>query len=689
MSKQPITPDHKNNNAAQPKVQQKLSSPETAVSHPTSRLQKANLTPQEAKILQRTIGNQALRRWHIQRKMTLGSVGDKYEQEADAVAKQVVGTLSSNGSGGETAVQRTEEEEEVQAKPLPAISTLQRQEDEEDVQMKPFRPILPNFSFLQRQEDDEDAQAKPNSMFGGGAISSDVENQIQSAKGGGRPLNTNTQTAMGQAFNVDFSGVNVHTGAQSNTLNRSINARAFTTGNDIFFRGGEYNPHTSGGQELLAHELTHVVQQSGGQLQRMPQQTIQRDDTKDESKETKSLPHNLEGRIERTYAGSGSILSGIDRDKVIEMLRTQEKSVLDSIHTLLKFHNQIGKIFSSKKHNASLYVKRAKILKAMIQLGSNGPEGVSVSSGSAMRDILTTDHKILTGSGTATAVEGSDGKYSVEMPKTKGKKKGTTTDNALLSFVNIKRMQIKNIAPGTGAVEYGHWWTEVGQSESYGWWPKKTVNLGTTLTGVPGALNQDESAPVVPSKDPHHGDPADLEYHPMIKTDKTNLVEIKKETRDKVRDFAKGYSGTWRWTLGGGQNCHTFQEALMKSVGLKEPDESVAYDPSINPDSGALLADTTDDIELAEKDKLRQQKLQIPWFRVGNSSGNVVYTWTDRSDDMNDGQINPGTYVKAVDTSLASVPMYENPPGDWIQIETSGGLTWIETKFLEREEGAD
>jgi hypothetical protein len=72
---------------------------------------------------------------------------------------------------------------------------------------------------------------------------------------------------MGDAFNADFSGVRVHTGAEANTLNRSLNARAFTTGRDIFFRDGEYSPGSSSGRGLLAHELTHVMQQNPGRVQ--------------------------------------------------------------------------------------------------------------------------------------------------------------------------------------------------------------------------------------------------------------------------------------------------------------------------------------------------------------------------------------------------------------------------------------
>ncbi|MCA9934148.1 MAG: DUF4157 domain-containing protein, partial [Anaerolineales bacterium] len=122
-------------------------------------------------------------------------------------------------------------------------------------------------SPLQRQEDEEELQLKtrrPSSaMMQGGELSTSIESQIQNARGGGRPLPSKSQASMGQAFNADFSGVNIHTDSQADHLNQSLYSRAFTTGQDIFFRQGEYNPDSSSGQELLAHELTHVMQQNG------------------------------------------------------------------------------------------------------------------------------------------------------------------------------------------------------------------------------------------------------------------------------------------------------------------------------------------------------------------------------------------------------------------------------------------
>ncbi|MCP4666518.1 MAG: DUF4157 domain-containing protein, partial [Deltaproteobacteria bacterium] len=67
---------------------------------------------------------------------------------------------------------------------------------------------------------------------------------------------------MEQAFGVDLGGVRVHADHQADQLNRSLRASAFATGQDIFLRQGEYNPQSHSGQELLAHELTHVMQQN-------------------------------------------------------------------------------------------------------------------------------------------------------------------------------------------------------------------------------------------------------------------------------------------------------------------------------------------------------------------------------------------------------------------------------------------
>lgn len=99
----------------------------------------------------------------------------------------------------------------------------------------------------------------------------DVEQAIQGKRGGGMGLDSPVRGQMEKAFGADFSGVRVHHDHAANSLNHALQARAFTTGQDIFFRQGAYQPGTSGGRELIAHELTHVVQQNGERVEKKVQ----------------------------------------------------------------------------------------------------------------------------------------------------------------------------------------------------------------------------------------------------------------------------------------------------------------------------------------------------------------------------------------------------------------------------------
>lgn len=185
----------------------------------------------------------------IQAKLNIGAPNDKYEKEADATAAKVVKQI--NAPSQEKSVQRQESmEDEDRLQMKPEISTIQRQEsmeeENEELQMK---------SLVQRR----------GGNIAVGEASQDLESSIQNVRGSGQPLDPNLQTKMGQVMGSDFSGVKIHTDAQSDRLNQSIQAKAFTTGQDVFFRQGAYNPKSKEGQELIAHELTHVVQQDSNQ----------------------------------------------------------------------------------------------------------------------------------------------------------------------------------------------------------------------------------------------------------------------------------------------------------------------------------------------------------------------------------------------------------------------------------------
>jgi hypothetical protein len=89
----------------------------------------------------------------------------------------------------------------------------------------------------------------------------------QASIGGGQPIPEPVRAPLEQAIGAQFDGVRVHTGERADDLARSLRARAFTTGRDIFFRQGQYQPSTSAGQQVLAHELAHVVQQADSSAQ--------------------------------------------------------------------------------------------------------------------------------------------------------------------------------------------------------------------------------------------------------------------------------------------------------------------------------------------------------------------------------------------------------------------------------------
>ncbi|MBE9044998.1 DUF4157 domain-containing protein [Pleurocapsales cyanobacterium LEGE 10410] len=122
------------------------------------------------------------------------------------------------------------------------------------------------YKIIARADTSGKAQRK---AIGGGNIEAapGITKTIQRAQGRGTAIAQPAREPMERAFGYDFSPVKIHHDSQSDRLNRSLNARAFTVGGDIFFRQGEYQPETSGGKQVLAHELTHVIQQSGGKPQ--------------------------------------------------------------------------------------------------------------------------------------------------------------------------------------------------------------------------------------------------------------------------------------------------------------------------------------------------------------------------------------------------------------------------------------
>lgn len=134
---------------------------------------------------------------------------------------------------------------------------VQRQSPEEDEE------LIQGKVYVNRQspEEEEELQMKPD-VQAESIVADDIETRINSKKGSGQPLSNEVKKPMEQAFGNDFSDVHTHTDSEADILNKELNAKAFTVGQDIFFREGEYSPGSDNGMKLIAHELTHVVQQA-------------------------------------------------------------------------------------------------------------------------------------------------------------------------------------------------------------------------------------------------------------------------------------------------------------------------------------------------------------------------------------------------------------------------------------------
>ncbi len=126
---------------------------------------------------------------------------------------------------------------------------------------------------VQREDmDDEEVMMKrlQRSEVGldGGAISGELESEIDSARSGGSNMDAGTAQQFGSAMGADFSDVKIHNDSKSHELNRAVQAKAFTTGNHIFLGESAPSPSTDAGMTLMAHELEHTKQQGAVPIQK-------------------------------------------------------------------------------------------------------------------------------------------------------------------------------------------------------------------------------------------------------------------------------------------------------------------------------------------------------------------------------------------------------------------------------------
>jgi len=204
----------------------------------------------------------SLRTEAVQAKLTVNTPGDQFEREADRVADQVMRMSVDRVSASPPSIQRmcSSCSNEIEAQPVQRMC----KECDEEMQRKeaPNISTVTNAPGVQRVCDDcEDEMQRKERSHSEPTLSTAVESQIGALQSGGEPLAAPTRSFFEPRFGRDFSGVRVHADVSAAATAQSVNALAYTHGNHIVFGAGQYQPNTAGGRRLLAHELTHVVQQ--------------------------------------------------------------------------------------------------------------------------------------------------------------------------------------------------------------------------------------------------------------------------------------------------------------------------------------------------------------------------------------------------------------------------------------------
>ena len=237
----------------------------------------------------------------VQARLKMGASGDKFEKEADSVADRVVsnnnsksvdkapappvqlsrvkpGDLQKKEAAPEEEVQAKEEGQENEKVQLKCsacgsdddVQAKLTSSNEEPVQMKCASCAAKDEKIQKKEQSGESVQLKCNACGsvsdqiqkkGNDEASGNVESNLASSKGSGSKMDANTQSTMETGIGADFSGVKIHTDSKAEKMNQDLGAKAFTNGSDVYFNKGQYNPSSKDGQHLLAHELTHTVQQ--------------------------------------------------------------------------------------------------------------------------------------------------------------------------------------------------------------------------------------------------------------------------------------------------------------------------------------------------------------------------------------------------------------------------------------------
>lgn len=365
----------------------------------------------------------------VQFRLVIGQPGDFYEQEADRMADRVAQRLPQNPKAAEPilstarpSLQRkpifeSEAVPEVQAKlarvdsrpALPVqqkcaeceheeeLQKLEEPEEKEALQQKPIfesaatppadegegdepdsRELgnegLLQFKCTECAAEEEETVQRLESADATPVVPDGFSSQLRSNKGSGSTLPEETRTHMESAFGADFSGVRIHADSAAERMSESVQAQAFTHGNDIYFGAGMYSPQSTDGQKLLAHELTHTIQQ-GASVRRKPVETTREQDSANPEPEASKISSSentvqaswwddLKAGVSEAWEATGGRLTDAVIDQIFDAIRPYAPSLVNILQQIRsvglinffksKLNQAVNGIFGGLQNNVAI-----------------------------------------------------------------------------------------------------------------------------------------------------------------------------------------------------------------------------------------------------------------------------------------------------------------------------------------------
>lgn len=244
---------------------------------PISSIQRTNLKNvhpnSQIDFLYRNYGNCALQCMNesgiLNSKLRIVKPGYNYEREAESVAEHVMNIPKPRTTRQDTkeGYARTKLLAK-QITPLVQKHAEEHEDRKESVSKRLFMNAMLDQSrqrgALRGNRKQSEKEGTLHAKISGNGVLPLIERRLSSIKGSGEPLPKRTRSFFEPRFGVNFSNIRVHTDSNAAYLARHINAKVFTVGQNLFFGSGQYSPHSYKGKHVLAHELTHTVQQGGG-----------------------------------------------------------------------------------------------------------------------------------------------------------------------------------------------------------------------------------------------------------------------------------------------------------------------------------------------------------------------------------------------------------------------------------------